>query len=118
MHKRILILDDDKETLELLTRMLQKQYTILTETNAEELINAVANYQPHLLILDHFVGDENSRDIIQRFRKTDAFKNIPFIIHSAHEQIEQLANAVSANGFIRKPSSVSEIRSYISDILS
>jgi len=81
-------------------------------------MNAVSNYQPHLLILDHFVGDENSRDIIQRFKETNTFQHIPFIIHSAHEQIEQLAKAVNADGYIRKPSSISEIRTYIGNILS
>lgn len=118
MRKSILILDDDMETLELLSRMLQKQYTVLTESDPAELINSVNRHQPHLLIIDHFVGDENSREIIQRFRNSSSYSNIPFIIHSAHEQIEQLASAVEATGYIRKPSSVADIRSYIDNLLS
>lgn len=113
MQKRILILDDDEETLDLLTRMLHKKYQVVAERNPSKLMASLQNFQPDLVIIDHFIGDENSRDVISEFRKNIDFRNIPIIIHSAHEQIEQLAESVAAAGYIRKPSGIAEIRSYI-----
>ncbi len=66
------------------------------------------------MIIDHFIGDENSRDVITEFQEKTATTTIfPVIIHSAHEQIEQLAESIDAAGFIRKPFGIAEIRSYI-----
>lgn len=113
MQKRILILDDDEETLDLLTRMLHKKYQVTAERTASKLMESLENCRPDLVIIDHFIGDENSRDVITEFRKNSDYHNIPVIIHSAHEQIEQLAASIDAAGFIRKPSGIAEIRSYI-----
>lgn len=115
MEKRILILDDDEETLDLLARMLHKKYQVVAERNPSKLMDSLENFQPDLIIIDHFIGDGNSRDVITEFRKNTAFRNIPIIIHSAHEQIEQLAQSVNAAGYIRKPSGIAEIRSYIKE---
>lgn len=115
MQKRILILDDEEETLDLLTRMLHKKYQVVTERHPSKLMASLENFLPDLVIIDHFIGDENSRDVIDEFRKNAGFKNIPIIIHSAHEQIEQLAESVHAAGYIRKPTGIAEIRSYIQE---
>ncbi|MFT3948334.1 MAG: response regulator [Agriterribacter sp.] len=114
MPKRIMILDDDLEMLDLLTRILHKQYDIVSEADPVKLFDTVQAFNPDLIIIDHFVGDTNSRDIIKAFRKHHELKNIPVIIHSAYEQIEELALSINAAGYIRKPSGIQEIRNYIS----
>jgi len=118
MPKRIILLDDDAETLDLLTRVLHKEYQIISETDPVKLFDTALTFDPHLVIIDHFVGDANSRDIIKDFRKHPQFKNIPIIIHSAYEYIDELATSVNAAGYIRKPSGIKEIREYISAKLS
>lgn len=111
-------MDDDLETLDLLTRVLRKQYDVISEVDPMKLFDAAHAFNPDLIIIDHFVGDTNSRDIIKEFRKHHQLKNIPVIIHSAYEQIEELAASISAAGYIRKPSGIQEIREYISAKLS
>ncbi|MFT3750549.1 MAG: response regulator [Agriterribacter sp.] len=118
MPRRIMLLDDDPETLDLLTRILHKQYDIVSETDPEKLFDTVQAFNPDLIIIDHFVGDTNSRDIIKEFRTHHELRNIPVIIHSAYERIEELAISINAAGYIRKPSGIQEIRSYISAKLS
>lgn len=113
MLKKIMILDDDPETLELLTRILNKYYEIVTEKDPERLLVGDLPYQPDLIVVDHLIGDITSKDIIGAFKAKDRFKNIPIVIHSAYEQIEQIAMSVNASGYIRKPASISEIRSYL-----
>lgn len=118
MPGKIMILDDDVETLDLLTRVLRKQYEIVSESNPGKLFETVYRFNPDLIIIDHFVGDTNSRDIIKDFRKHHGLKHIPIIIHSAYEHIEELAASINAAGYIRKPSGIREIRDYISAKLS
>lgn len=118
MPKKILLLDDDEETLFLLTRILHKQYEIASETDPMKLFESVEAFHPDLIIIDHFVGDTNSSNIIKEFKKHHAQKDIPIIIHSAYERIEEIATSISAAGYIRKPSGIQEIRDYIAAKLS
>ncbi len=108
-----MILDDDPETLELLTRVLNKHYEVITEMDPARLLEENISYKPDLILVDHFIGDVTSRDVINAFRQKEPFKQVPVIIHSAHEQIEHIANSINAAGFIRKPSGIKEIRDYI-----
>lgn len=108
-----MILDDDPETLELLTRILNKYYEVITEENPGRLLAGDFSYHPDLIVVDHLIGDITSKDIINAFKRKEQYKNIPIVIHSAHEQIEQIAISVNASGFIRKPASINEIRSYL-----
>jgi DNA-binding NtrC family response regulator len=111
--KKIMILDDDVEILELLDRILNKHFEVITMTDPSKLKEGLHNNTPDLIIVDHFVGFETSHEIIDDVKSQEAFKNIPVIIHSGHEQIEQIAKSVKAAGFIRKPSGINEIRAYI-----
>lgn len=111
--KKIMIIDDDAETLDLLTRLLNKKFQIASVSDTDNLQQQLHEYKPDLIIIDHFIGCKTSKEIIDDFKKQDILQNIPVIIHSGHEQIEQIAMASDATGFIRKPSSIHEIRSYI-----
>jgi len=111
--KKIMIIDDDAETLDLLTRLLHKKFQVASVSDTTDLQHRLNEYKPDLIIIDHFIGCKTSKEIIDDFKKQDVLQHIPVIIHSGHEQIEQIAMASEASGFIRKPSSIHEIRSYI-----
>jgi DNA-binding NtrC family response regulator len=112
--KKILILDDEPEILDLLQRILSKQYVVHTRNNILDFERDLHEFKPNLLLIDHFVGDETSNSFIK-----DSLKrlDIPFILHSAHEEIEKLFVETNAAGFIKKPSSIVEIRERVASVL-
>ena len=111
--KKILIIDDDRETLDLLNRILAKKFTVATISDTASLASELHTHRPDLIIIDHFIGCSTSKEIIDEFKKQQQFADIPVVIHSGHEHIEQIALAANAAGYIRKPSGINEIRSYI-----
>lgn len=111
--KRIMIIDDDTETLDLLDRILGKKYQVTTIGDTTDLQSQLSEFKPDLIIVDHFIGCKTSKEIIDDFKKQDGFGNIPVIIHSGHEQIELIALSSSAAGYIKKPSGINEIRAYV-----
>lgn len=113
-----MILDDDRETLDLLVMILRKQFDVFVESDPQRLLAEDMTYKPDLILIDHFIGDVTSREIINAFRARPDFGNIPIILHSAHAQIESIAQTQNASGFIKKPSSIQEIRSYLEHVLS
>ena len=113
--KKILILDDEPEILELLYRLLSKNYIVHTRNTIDGFEQDLRDFQPNLLLIDHFIGEETSNNFIQ---ESLAKSNVPFILHSAHEEIEKLFLESRAAAFIKKPSSIAEIRQRVAEVLS
>ncbi|MEO8406213.1 MAG: response regulator [Chitinophagaceae bacterium] len=112
--KKILILDDDPEILELLSLILGNHYSLLTKINPDTLEKDLKEFQPHVILIDHFIGDKTSHDIIKKSLNN---MHIPIILHSAHEEIEKISIQANVAGFIKKPSSIHEIRKCVARIV-
>ena len=114
-QKRIFILDDEEEILELLERILGNQYVVFTKSNTIGLEKDLLNFQPDVIMIDHFVGDKTSKDILTQalFQLND----VPVILHSAHEEIEKLSFEAKLAGYIRKPAGIKEIRDRVASVL-
>lgn len=113
--KKILILDDDAEILDLLQRILGTRYILLTKIDTENLEKDLSEFKPDVILIDHFIGNKTSLEIINKTLRH--MNNIPVILHSAHDEIEKISIDARAAGFIKKPSSIHEIREYLSRIL-
>lgn len=113
--KKIFILDDEAEMLELLQIMLGRQYNILSRSNTDEFEKDIKEFKPDVIIIDHFMGDSRSQDIISTHAKE--LGNIPVILHSAHEEIEKIARISQASAYIKKPSGIREIRAKIETVI-
>jgi len=115
-QKKLLILDDDPEILELLKHILGKQYTILTRSNTETLENDLKEFVPDAILIDHFIGDKTSNEVLNKSLRGNS--DIPVILHSAHEEIEKISLDAKVRSFIRKPSSINEIREEIAMVMT
>ena len=113
-RKKILILDDEPEMLELLERILSKYYIVQTRNSITNFEFHLLEFKPNLLLVDHFIGDDTSNDVI---RQSLTRLQIPFILHSAHEEIEKLSKETQASAFLKKPSSIKEIRECVDAVL-
>jgi DNA-binding NtrC family response regulator len=113
--KKIFILDDEEEILELLARILGNQYTVFTKSNTEGIEKDLLEFKPDVIMIDHFMGDTTSKEILTQALGT--FPDVPVILHSAHEDIERLYKETKVAGFIRKPSGIREIREKVAEVL-
>ncbi len=115
--KRIFILDDNEELLEIVTRLLKKEFEIISSADTENIIVRITAFDPDVLILDHSIGELNSTEIIARLKVHSPAFNKPVILFSAHPQLADIAAVVGADGYIDKPSDISHIRNYIRGVL-
>jgi response regulator RpfG family c-di-GMP phosphodiesterase len=116
MTKKVYIVDDDIDFLEILTYILKKNYRILTASALKT--EDVALFQPDLILMDNAVGSEISEKMIRRLNTEIPSFATPVILVSAHHDISKLAAIKGVNGFIRKPSSIGYIRSYIDNFFN
>lgn len=115
--KKIFILDDNEELLDIMKRILQKEYVVYLKSDSENILREIASFQPDVILLDHYIGNENSGTIIEGLKNSDPSFSTPIILFSAHPQLKQTALTTGAIGYIEKPSEISYIRSYIKRVL-
>jgi DNA-binding NtrC family response regulator len=113
--KKILLLDDNDDYLEILELVLGKKYTVRSSTDLKELPQILNEFDPDLILIDHFLGLHTSAYILDHLHSTDRSRSMPFILFSGVHEIEKRAEEIGAAGFISKPSSIDHIRKYIDD---
>lgn len=113
--KKILLLDDNDDYLEILELVLGKKYIVRSSTDIKDLPRILIEFDPDLILIDHFLGLHTSTHILDQLRSNNAVKSVPYILFSGVHEIEERAAALGAIGFISKPSSVDHIRKYIDD---
>jgi len=113
---KIMIIDDDRDIIESLQMILEaNDYTVVSKMDTEHLIAAVETENPDIILLD-IVFPEDAQAGFKAARQIasqDSLKNIPILILSAVNQLNNLGfsfteNDISQNfmpvsGFIEKP---------------
>jgi DNA-binding NtrC family response regulator len=111
--KKIFILDDDLDLTAILQSILSKNYEIKISLTAKNICEQIEQFKPDLLIIDHFIGLDNSGAILDKLQNAIPGFSIPFILFSATHDIEDKARKLGTEGFIEKPASITYIRNYI-----
>jgi CheY-like chemotaxis protein len=110
--KRILIIDDRKELLHLMRRVLEDElYQVATLQEGREGFMHVKMLLPDLLILDLKLGDISGQDILKQLKNDPVTAGIPVIIYTGAvleaDDVVQLINSdppfYSGVSLLRKP---------------
>ncbi len=111
--KKILIVDDDAEIVELLTDVLGRDGRFQTQAAASgyEAGIQTQRFRPDVILLDYMLPDVNGNVVCHTIRKNPEFQDIKIIIVSGvikQDEIDHLLKA-GAQGFVKKPFDVAEV---------
>ena len=111
--KKILIVDDDAEIIELIAEVLTRdgRFEIKTASSGYEAGISTQQFRPDLILLDYMLPDVNGNVVCQTIRKNPEFENTKIIIVSGvvkQDEIGQLLKS-GAEGFVKKPFNVDEL---------
>jgi len=110
----ILIVDDNPDTISLFKRYLVKQPYRLLSAAGEREAWAIAQSRPLMcIILDVMLPGKDGWQILQSYKNHPATANIPVLICSVLE-MEDLANSLGADGYLKKPPARAELLSILS----
>ncbi len=102
--KRILIADDDEGILDAVKTMCEVLgYEVNIVANGNQVIEAVKQQQPDLLLLDIWMSGIDGREVCQQLKANEATQKLPILMISASRQIKESALACGANDFLAKP---------------
>ena len=120
MPEKILIVDDDIDSLKLIGLMLQRNNyeVIVANAGSQALAKAEAEI-PDLIILDVMMPDMNGYDVCRQLRSIDSTKAIPIIMFTAKTLIDDKVAGfeAGADDYLTKPTHPAELASRVKAIL-
>ncbi|MEW5758236.1 MAG: response regulator [Candidatus Omnitrophota bacterium] len=119
MKKKILVIDDEPDFLELIRNRLEaNNYEVVTALNGKDGMSKVKKEKPDAVLLDILMPDIDGLTVLKKIRQND--KNLPVFIITAfsNEERFELANKFNASGFIVKTSDLKKEIDNINSILN
>ena len=119
--KRILVVDDDKQIVELFTDLLGRddRFEIRTAGTGYDAGMLTESFKPHLVILDYMLPDINGNVVCQRIRAGESTRDTRIIVVSGvvnQSEIDALLRA-GADEFVKKPFNVQHLLARIGALL-
>ena len=115
---RILVVDDDADTLKLMTTAFTKRHaTVTAVSSAGEALNAVKVSRPDVLVSDIAMPDEDGYGLIRMIRALDDGSQplIPAVAITAYAKEEDRSRALSSGfqAYLAKPVELTELVSVV-----
>jgi CheY-like chemotaxis protein/MinD-like ATPase involved in chromosome partitioning or flagellar assembly len=121
MVEKILIIDDDLDTLRLVGLMLQKQgYQITAASNGSQGLAKAFEERPDLILLDVMMPDMDGYEVTRRLRKNPATDTIPILMFTAKTQLDDKVTGfeVGADDYLTKPTHPTELQAHVKALLA
>ncbi len=101
----IMVVDDDKDLLWLLQRVLVKQGLDVKSFSSAPSMDVVKEIHPAVLFLDVEIGAESGEEVCDRIKRSQAVPHLPVILISSYakESLRERAKRCGADGYLTKP---------------
>ena len=121
MAEKILIIDDDVDTLRLVGLMLQRQgYEISAASNGTQGLAKALEERPNLILLDVMMPDMDGYEVTRRLRKNPVTVAIPILMFTAKTQLDDKVTGfeVGADDYLTKPTHPTELQAHVKALLA
>jgi two-component system response regulator (stage 0 sporulation protein F) len=118
MSKKILIVDDELNTRELLYNAFSRLgFDTITATNGKDAVQFSRTKKPDLILLDFDMPEMNGIEVLKKIRENDAKTKIVMLTGLATDELEKQARSFGATGFLRKTLGIEIITKAVNEIL-
>jgi CheY-like chemotaxis protein len=112
--KRVLICDDDQDTLYMGTFVLTEDgWDVSTSTDCINIVEKVQKTSPSVILMDITIPEEGGVVATQILKKHPDTKRIPVILFSSNPDIENLAKEAGTPLYITKPYSINRLQEIV-----
>ncbi|HEX7556828.1 MAG TPA: response regulator [Leptolinea sp.] len=121
MAEKILIVDDDLETLRLVGLILERAgYQIVAASNGQQALTMAHSEQPNLIILDVMMPEMDGYHVMKNIRQDSAINTIPVLMFTAKAGIEDKITGYESgvDDYLTKPIHPAELVAHVKAVLS
>jgi DNA-binding response OmpR family regulator len=118
---RILIVDDEPNIVLSLEFLMRKQgHEVRVEDDGERALEAVAEFAPHLVLLDVMLPRRNGYEVCQVLRETPEWRDVKVVMLTAKGRDVEVAKglALGADLYVTKPFSTRELVAQVERLLA
>ncbi len=120
-RKKILVVDDDAEIVELFVDVLNRdgRFEVRTAATGYDAGVTTQEFMPDLMILDYMLPDINGNVVCQTIRSNAKFERMKIVIVSGvvnQEEINELLQA-GADDFVKKPFNIEKLVERMGELL-
>jgi two-component system chemotaxis response regulator CheY len=116
MSAKILVVDDSASIRLLLTGILREAgFQVQTAMDGVEGFTGACQFQPHLIIADLNMPNENGLELTRNLRRKEAFRFTPILILTteALPELKEEGRKAGATGWIVKPIGAEQLCSIV-----
>ncbi|MCF4100241.1 ATP-binding protein [Gillisia sp. M10.2A] len=116
----LLIIDDSKEFLNLLTRDFSQYYNVFIASDGETGWKKALSVRPDLIISGQMMQDMVGTELCSKIRNDSRTKHIPFILLStdAGEREMETAFEIGVSDYIKKPANFNTLHSRVQNLIN
>ena len=120
-RKRILVVDDDEQIVELFLDVLGRddRFDVRSAGTGYDAGMLTEQFKPHLILLDYMLPDINGNIVCDRVRANPDLASTKIIIVSGvvkREEIDELLKG-GADDFVKKPFNINELVDRMAELL-
>lgn len=121
-RRKVLVVDDDPEIVELMVDVLQRdgRFEVKTASSGYDAGVVTQEFKPDIMILDYMLPDVNGNVVCKTIRQNAEFERMKIILVSGvinQDEIDQLLK-VGADCFIKKPFSIDDLVGKMTELLA
>jgi DNA-binding response OmpR family regulator len=120
MAEKILIVDDDIDTLRMVGMLLERQgYAIVAASNGQQGLTLAKSEKPDLILLDLMMPDIDGIEIARRLREDPDTQRVLIIMFTAKGQMEDKLEGfdAGADDYMVKPTQPKELLAHVRAVL-
>jgi DNA-binding response OmpR family regulator len=121
MAEKILLVDDDTDTLRLVGLMLQRQgYEVRAANNGLQALSLAQAELPDLILLDIMMPEMDGYEVARRLRADPSTSEVPIIMFTAKTQVDDKVAGfeAGADDYLTKPTQPRELFAHMRAVLA
>jgi len=119
MLKRILVLDDNQDILDIIKEALSyEKFEVNITQDSENIMETIQSYKPDLIMLDYKLSGPHGDDICRQIKVNPHFFNTPVIICSAYINQNAGLSACGCDALIAKPFGLEELMDKVNGLIT
>lgn len=119
-RRRVLVVDDDPEIVEMLRELLERdgRFEVATASTGFDAGVKVKEFQPDVIVLDYMLPDVNGNKVCRTIRSDPTLQNVRIIIVSGviNPQERDALRECGADDFFQKPFSIKKLVDRITEL--
>ena len=104
MSKKVLIIDDEVNTVKVVTsRLKANQYEVIAANDGEDGLKKLKNERPDLIILDIMMPKIDGYTFLRTIKTDGSLPKIPVIVLTAKDKMKDLFEIEGVKDYVVKP---------------